>query len=125
MARVIRRLPPSAASPLLGQTSDVADILVWSFILIFLLVGGLLAAGYLRKWMTKDEDPDDDDGAFTLGDLRRLHQNGKLSADEFAKLAGTLGMSARASANFRNCSWLKALSGSSPIPVCARQGRAS
>ena len=85
VTRAIPRCLSSAVLPILGQLNDVADIFVWSFILIILLVGGLLAAGYFRKWMAKEDDPDDDEGGFTLGDLRRLRQRGKLTAEEFEK----------------------------------------
>ena len=88
MTRVTRAFPRcllSAALPVLGQSNDPSEVFVWSFILIMLLVGGLMAALYIKKWMAKKEEPDDDDGGFTLGDLRRLHERGKLTAEEFEK----------------------------------------
>jgi hypothetical protein len=88
MTRVTLGLPRCLSStvlPVLGQSNDPGEVFVWSFILIMLLVGGLMAALYLKKWMAKEDAPDDDEGGFTLGDLRRLHQNGKLTTEEFEK----------------------------------------
>ena len=87
MVRVIAIDPPSAAfrplSPL-GQSGDPSDVFVGAFFLVLLLVGGFIALMYVKKWLKDQEEPSGDIG-FTLGDLRRLHQNGQMSDEEFEK----------------------------------------
>ena len=87
MDRVIVFDPPSAAfRPFvpLGQSGDPTDVFVGAFFLVILLVGGFIALMYVKKWLKEQEEPGGDIG-FTLGDLRRLHQNGQMSDEEFEK----------------------------------------
>lgn len=87
MAHVIVFDFPSAAferlSPL-GQSGDPTDVFIGAFFLVILLVGGFIAVMYVKKWLNDQEEPSGDIG-FTLGDLRRLHQNGQMSDEEFEK----------------------------------------
>ena len=85
VTRGFPRCQYSAVFPLLGLSNDTRGVFVWSFVLILLLVVGFMAVMSLKKWIAKKDDPDDDEGGFTLGDLRRLHERGKLTAEEFEK----------------------------------------
>lgn len=68
-------------TPNLAQTD--AGVFVWSAILIVvvLLLFGVVV--WLRRRLSPNEDFHGE--GFTLGDLRRLHQAGKLSTEEFEK----------------------------------------
>ena len=63
---------------------DAGSIVGWSILLVILLVLMFGGIGFLRKWMAKDEEPTSRLG-FTLGDLRRLHQEGSMTDEEFEK----------------------------------------
>jgi len=87
MIRVTHPHMPSAIiapHPVLGQTGDPLDIAVGVFFLAVLLVGGFFAVIYVKKWL-KDEDEPNSDIGFTLGDLKKLHKNGRMSDEEFEK----------------------------------------
>jgi hypothetical protein len=85
--------------------SDQADqgtggALLWSIVLIvaiLLLFGGIVL---YRKWMNADDTTTGE--GFTLGDLRRLHKEGKMTDGEFesakAILIGSLKAAAAKSA---------------------------
>ena len=79
------RYPIPFRATFLADGDDTASVIVWSFILIALLIVGFLGAMYVKKWVREDDEAPDDSAGFTLGDLRRLHQRGKLSAEEFEK----------------------------------------
>ena len=68
----------------LGDVEDPTNVIVGSFFLIVLLVLGFMALMRVKKWMAQDDEPDDGIG-FTLGDLRRLHQQGRMTDEEFEK----------------------------------------
>lgn len=63
---------------------DPTDVLVGSFFLIVLLVLGFMALVQVKKWMNK-EDESDSGIVFTLGDLRRLHDEGRMTDEEYEK----------------------------------------
>lgn len=56
---------------------------VWMALLIVLVVALFGVVMWLRRRLSPNEDFHGE--GFTLGDLRRLHQSGKLSDDEFEK----------------------------------------
>lgn len=75
----------SADTPLLlASDVDPTDVLVGSFFLILLLGLGFMGLVQVKKWMRKDEEPDSGIG-FTLGDLRRLHDEGRMTDEEYEK----------------------------------------
>ena len=82
MTLILIRYP--ALLNIIADVDDTGSILIWSFILIALVVVGFLGALYVKKWTAQVEEPDDGAG-FTLGDLRRLHKEGKITGDEFEK----------------------------------------
>lgn len=64
---------------------DIGSALLWSLVLIFLLVLLFGAIVYLKKWMAKDEGSESGKIGFTLGDLRRMHQAGQMSDEEYER----------------------------------------
>ena len=70
----------------LAQSADPGPILFWSLVLILLLVGAFMGVMYLRKWVRDDSgDSESEKLGFTLGDLRRLRDGGRLSDEEYEK----------------------------------------
>jgi hypothetical protein len=76
----------SCPSIALGQSGGggTGAVLVWSLVLIFFLVLGFVAVSYVRKWVKDEREPNHGPG-FTLGDLRRMHQRGQMTDQEFEK----------------------------------------
>jgi hypothetical protein len=70
--------------PLLAQSADPLDVFMGVLLLVVVLVGGFMALMYFKKWLKEDDEPSSDIG-FTLGDLRQLHKNGKMSDEEYEK----------------------------------------
>jgi hypothetical protein len=68
--------------------------LVDSLILLILAIAGALAIRYLRRWVAQPEIPIS--GGFTLGDLRKLHQEGKMTDEEFKKASELVAKAMRA-----------------------------
>ena len=68
----------------IAQGSDASSIFVWSVLLILLLVGGLVVALQVKKRLTQ-EDEGSLGAGFTLADLRQLHRDGRMTAEEFEK----------------------------------------
>ncbi len=60
-----------------------ASVFFWIAVLFVLVIGLFGVVVWLRKRMSPNEDFHGE--GFTLGDLRRLHQSGKLSDEEFEK----------------------------------------
>lgn len=57
----------------------------WLLLIFILVIAGFLAVTYLRKRLQTDEDPAEG-SAFTLGDLRNLVKQGKLTQEEYDRL---------------------------------------
>ena len=74
-----------APSSSIAATNDIGPIIVWSLLLIVFLVLMFVAIMYMKKWMTKEDEDSGSRLGFTLGDLRRLHQQGKMSDEEYEK----------------------------------------
>lgn len=64
---------------------DYAGILIACAMLVVLVAIGAFVVMWLRKRIWSPEDPAIMGSGFTLGDLRELHRNGKLSDEEFQK----------------------------------------
>jgi len=71
--------------------------LFWTLVLIFALVLMFGAVAAFRKWMKADDIPTGP--GFTLGDLRRLHKEGKMTTEEFEKAKTILIGTAKAGAD--------------------------
>ena len=69
----------------------------WTLVLIFALVLMFGAVAAFRKWMKSDDTPTGP--GFTLGDLRRLHKEGKMTTEEFEKAKTILIGTAKAGAD--------------------------
>lgn len=61
----------------------MGNVMGWSIVLIGLLVVAFIAVVYIKKRMLRDEDLSG--GGFSLGDLRALHRQGKMTDEEFEK----------------------------------------
>jgi hypothetical protein len=75
---------------LLAQTkpSTVSDVYMWSIILIVFIFVMWIGVTFLRKRM-KQDDATGGTG-FTLSDLRQLHKQGKMTAEEYEKAKAIL-----------------------------------
>jgi hypothetical protein len=82
--------------PALAQAGS-GSALVWTIVLIFALVLMFGAVAAYRKWMRTDDTPTGP--GFTLSDLRKLHKEGKMTAEEFEKAKAVLIGSAKAGAD--------------------------
>ena len=60
-----------------------AGVFIWSVVLIVIVIALFAVVVWVRRRLSPNEDFHGE--GFTLGDLRRLHQAGKLSTDEYEK----------------------------------------
>jgi hypothetical protein len=60
-----------------------AGVFVWSAVLIVIVIALFGVVVWVRRRLSPNEDFHGE--GFTLGDLRRLHQAGKLSTEEYEK----------------------------------------
>ena len=56
----------------------------WSLVLILLVFGAFYGVMRLRRWLKEEDVPAGGIG-FSLGDLRQLHREGKITAEEYEK----------------------------------------
>ena len=63
-------------------------MVVWSGVLIVLLVILFLVASAIRRWLKRDEVSPA--LGFTLGDLRALHRQGRMTDEEFERAKGQM-----------------------------------
>ncbi len=76
----------SAADPFFladGSTEAISRSLIWSLALIFSILALFAVVQLYRKWMNTDDGTTGP--GFTLSDLRRLHKEGKMTAEEYEK----------------------------------------
>lgn len=73
---------PPAPIPLLAQLSESLAILRWLLVLLIVVVGLIVIALWLRRRLAVADEEEGPIG-FTLGDLRQMHREGKLSDEEF------------------------------------------
>lgn len=66
----------------------MSNVMLWSIVLIGLLVAAFIAVTQFKKRIIQDEDLSG--GGFSLGDLRALHRQGKMSTEEFEKAKAAL-----------------------------------
>lgn len=79
--------------PVLAQAEPVGPVFFWLFILMGLLIVAAAGVLLLRRWYRNDDDAAPI--GFTLGDLRQLHREGKMSDDEFERAKAQMIASAR------------------------------
>ncbi|MAB28310.1 MAG: hypothetical protein CMJ53_03380 [Planctomycetaceae bacterium] len=63
-----------------GTGSAFSELWPWLVALVILILVGGAVIGIIRKWMRGSDDSEQI--GFSLGDLRTLHREGKLSAEE-------------------------------------------
>jgi hypothetical protein len=80
--------PRLLAAPAPLAQAATGSALVWTLVLIFALVLMFGAVAAYRKWMKSDDTPSGP--GFTLGDLRKLHKEGKMTTEEFEKAKAVL-----------------------------------
>lgn len=85
-------LEPGSLICLLGQTGAAESakrILFWLAVLLGAAVAVMVVGAVVRRFY-RDEPVPDVTEAFTLSDLRRLHQDGQLSDEEFDRVKAGL-----------------------------------
>jgi hypothetical protein len=70
----------------------------WSLVLIALIVVAFLVVMRLRTWLQSDDGDAAPSIGFTLGDLRRLHKEGKMTDEEFERARAKMMAGAKAMA---------------------------
>jgi len=70
------------ATPTPLDANGVHAIFIWSGVLIALMLVLFGGYSYLKKWMSSSDVPDRG-GGFGLSDLRKLHEEGKMSTEEY------------------------------------------
>ena len=83
----------AAVSGILGQ---VGGVLFWSLVIVALVVTGFVVVSWVKRWASDAEEVPA--GGFTLGELRRLHQEGQMSDEEYEKAKGMIVEAAKAMA---------------------------
>jgi hypothetical protein len=75
--------------------ADYSDLFGWSLgwwvgclLLLVLAIGGVSVVGYLRRALKEPDVPEST--GFTLGDLRKLKQEGKMSEEEYQKASALI-----------------------------------
>jgi hypothetical protein len=63
--------------------ADSSDIVLVTASLIVLVLLGAMAVFWLRRRMHGEDAPSGDGGGFSLGDLRKLLKEGKITPEEF------------------------------------------
>jgi len=66
------------------DTTLLAEVLPWLILLLGLVIAGGIVIFWIRRSMDAKYGGGMDDAGFTLHDLRMLHQQGKLTDEEFA-----------------------------------------
>jgi hypothetical protein len=74
----------------------VGGVIIWSLLIIGLVIGGFVAVTWLRRWVSSADDAPA--GGFSLGELRRLHQEGQMSDEEYEKAKAMIVEVAKAAA---------------------------
>jgi hypothetical protein len=70
------------ATPIPLDSNGIHSIFIWSGILIAILLLAFGGYGYLKRWMNP-KDTSMGGAGFTLSDLRKLRDEGKLTAEEY------------------------------------------
>jgi hypothetical protein len=70
------------ATPIPLDDKGLHSIFIWSGVLIAFMLLAFGGYSYLKRWMSESDVPDRG-GGFGLSDLRRLHEEGKMSTEEY------------------------------------------
>ncbi|MCC6423016.1 MAG: SHOCT domain-containing protein [Phycisphaerales bacterium] len=79
----------------LAAADDYTKVIVWSLVLIGVIIILFVAAAWVKRWAARNADTGPVSG-FSLSELRRLHQSGQLSQEEFERAKEKIVQSARA-----------------------------
>lgn len=71
--------------PSLLAQSGSGSVLGWSLLLVILLMVMFFGMAMLRKWIKKDDGEEASKAGFTLGDLRRMRDEGQMTEEEFER----------------------------------------
>src|SRR5438132_1508928 len=63
--------------------ADSGSVFVWCIVLTILVIGGIILVVWIRRKLSPDENFHGE--GFSIGDLRRLHKEGKLSDEEYER----------------------------------------
>jgi hypothetical protein len=72
------------AGAMIQPLAQVGGAIGWSLVLVVFVVVGFFAIVRLRQWLKSDDEPAAT-GGFSLGALRELHRQGKMTDEEFEK----------------------------------------
>jgi hypothetical protein len=82
---------------LAADVKDIRYIYIWSAVMVAMLLAAFGAYSYLKRWMNQEEVSSG--GGFTLSDLRKLHEQGKISDQEYELTRANMLKSAKAAAD--------------------------
>jgi hypothetical protein len=86
------------ATPIFLADDDPFSIVIACMFLLILVAGGAYAVIRLRKRYWGQDDVGVPEVGFTLGDLRNLHQSGRISEEEFRRAKEKIVAAAKRSA---------------------------
>ncbi|MCC7349715.1 MAG: SHOCT domain-containing protein [Phycisphaerales bacterium] len=78
----------------LAAADDYSKVIVWSLVLIGVIIILFVTAAWVKRWASRNADAGPVSG-FSLSELRKLHQSGQLSQDEFNRAKEKIVQSAR------------------------------
>lgn len=74
---------PAPVAVLAQAQRGMGSAFLWSLVLIGLVVAAAVVVLFLRRWYTSVDSSAG--GGFTLGDIRQLHREGRMTDEEFEK----------------------------------------
>ena len=74
--------------------AQIGGIFVWALVIVALVLAGFVAVTWIRRWASSADDAPA--GGFTLGELRRLHQAGQMTDEEYEKAKAMIVEAAKA-----------------------------
>jgi len=82
----------------LAAANGYTPIFVWSLVLIGVIIVLFVAAAWVKRWAGRHADQGPVAG-FSLSELRRLHQSGQLTQEEFERAKEKIVQAAKAMAS--------------------------
>lgn len=83
-----------------AKDQDSSRIFVWALVLVGVVIVGFLVVSWAKRRLTKQNESLNT--GFTLSDLRRLHKEGKLSAEEFERAKSAIVATSKAALERKN-----------------------
>src|SRR5215210_6612608 len=75
--------------------AQAASVFGWSIVVLIFIVLGFVAIAWVRKWLKEDDIPSGGTG-FGLGELRKMHARGELTAEEYERARSKMSAAAKA-----------------------------